>query len=113
MRTEAEALALIIDRLSRENLSIAPDAMLPLDRIDFPKLVNIYDHEEHFLEQTFLDTLVGLPRARRFPAPDLQTITAGDVKTALLMLGTAVSGQAEATISSASKSIIKNACGFC
>ena len=41
--------------------------MEPLRRIDFGKLVSIYDHEEHFLEQTSVRTLEAL-RSGRAPA---------------------------------------------
>lgn len=112
MRSHDEARTELEARLKMEGWNVAPNALEPLRKIDFAKLVSIYDHEERFLEQTFIHTLIGLPRARPLTASQ-QEINASDVKTALLMLGVAIERQAEETVSAASKNVIKDACGFC
>jgi hypothetical protein len=92
---------------------VAPEARKPLQRIDFAKLVEIHDHEEHFLEQTFIKTLIGMRQERASSAEDFGMITADDVETALRMLGIAAARQSEATLSANSRAVIKDACGFC
>lgn len=113
MKTYAEARKSMAAELRQAGWKIAKDAMDPLQRIDFTKLVSILDHEERFLEQTFVRTLLALRGARASTKSDQGKITAEDVETALRMLGTAAPRQAEETLSTASKGIIKDACGFC
>jgi hypothetical protein len=113
MRTYAEARKRMAAEMRRAGWKIAKDAMDPLQRINFTKLVTILDHEERFLEQTFVSTLLALRGARASTKSDQGKITAEDVETALRMLGTAVPRQTEGTLSKASKGIIKDACGFC
>lgn len=103
----------ITTAISQSNLDLEPGALEPLRSIDFAKLVTIHDHEENFLRRTFLDTLMGLTRARISSGGGSNKITAKDVKTALLMLGTAASEQADATLSKQTRSLIKEACPFC
>ncbi len=96
--------------IKRSGLTLAPDALKPLRRIDFAKLVTIHDHEEHFLQTAFVNTLTTLRDARSVAG---DKITADDVETAILMLGTAAARQAEATLSKKTRGLIKDACGFC
>jgi hypothetical protein len=103
----------VASAIERSEFKLASDAMEPLRRIDFAKLVAIHDHEEYFLRTTFIDTLLGLRRARVSTEVDVDTITADDVETALLMLGTAAARQSEQTLSTETKSLIKDACPFC
>ena len=113
MKTYDEARNRTAAALRRAGWKIAKDAMDPLRRINFTKLVDILDHEERFLEQTFIRTLLALRGARASTKSDRGTITARDVETALRMLGTAVPRQEERTLSKASKGVIRDACGFC
>ena len=99
--------------LKAQGFSISRDAMAPLKRIDFAKLVAIHDHEEHFLRTVFLSSLVTLSRARPAATAGPNTITADDVEVALRMLGTAAARQGEQTLSTATRKRIKNACPYC
>ena len=113
MRTFEQARTDLTNRLRQVGLNLAPEALAPLRQIDFAKLVEIHDHEEHFLEETFFQSLVTLPQARTSPRADRSTVTADDVETALRMLGVAAARQPEHTLTSASKGVIIDACGFC
>lgn len=113
MKTHTEAQATLVNRLRQEGWNVAPDALDPLQDIDFEKLVDIHDHEEHFLEETFFKTLIALRDARASTQFDQGMITGLDVGTALRMLGAAIPRQMETTLSSSSKAAIKSACGFC
>lgn len=103
----------IASAIERSNFRLAPGALDPLRRIDFARLVAIHDHEEHFLRTTFIDTLLALRRARVSIGVGDNKITADDVQTAILMLGTAAARQAEATLSKETRGLIKDACPFC
>lgn len=113
MKSYEAARERIVAELKQGGWKVAKGAMNPLLSIDFTKLVAVHDHEEQFLERTFIDTLLALRRARVSTRDDQGKITAEDVETALRMLGTAVARQADQTLSKASKSAIKDACGFC
>ncbi|PYT01403.1 MAG: hypothetical protein DMF63_00710 [Acidobacteria bacterium] len=103
----------VVRAIGVAGFTLAPNAMKPLSRIDFAKLVNIHDHEEYFLRRTFIDTLIALRKARASTSGDVGKVTADDVETALRMLGTAAARQAEQTLSGETKSLIKDACPFC
>lgn len=103
----------LMAEIARHGLAIAPDALKPLQKIDFQKLVHIHDHEEHFLRTVFADSLVRANRTRRDAESSQPEITAQDVRTAMLMLGTAVTAAAEAQFSSVNKSIIQSVCPYC
>jgi hypothetical protein len=113
MKTYTEARKGIAAELRQAGWKIAKDAMDPLQRINFAKLVAILDHEERFLEQTFINTLLVVRRARVSTQADQGKITADDVETALLMLGTAVARQGDQTLSKAARKAIVDSCGFC
>ncbi len=113
MRSYSGASRDISAELRRAGWSIARDAMEPLRRIDFARLVDIHDHEQHFLERTFVSSLVGIREARVATPAEEGKIVKKDVETALRMLGTAVARQSEETISANSKRIIIDSCGFC
>ena len=95
-------------RLKRSNLVIRPDALEPLSKIDFNQLVEVHDHEEHFLSETFFQVLKVLPRAR-----GSKEVTEEDVQTALIMLGVAAANQRNPVLSEDTRNSIKDACGFC
>lgn len=103
----------VASAIKQNGFKLARDAMEPLSRIDFSKLVLIHDHEEHFLQTAFIDSLITLRRARVSTKTDLGKITADDVETALRMLGIAAARQAEQTLSKETKGSIKDACPFC
>jgi hypothetical protein len=103
----------VTSAISQAGFTLAPGAMKPIGQIDFAKLVAIHDHEEHFLRTTFIKTLIGLRQGRTSTPFDAGQITADDVETALLMLGTASARQGEQTLSKQTKSSIRDACGFC
>jgi hypothetical protein len=113
MKTHTEARKSMAAELRRAGWKIAKDAMLPIQRIDFTKLVALHDHEERFLEQTLIHTLLALRSARVSTKADQGKITANDVETALRMLGTAVARQNEVTLSKAARKAIADSCGFC
>lgn len=103
----------LVGELRKKGWKIAKDAMDPLQRIDFSKLVKIYDHEEYFLEETFIRILLALLSSRAPPISGDEKVSAEDVETALLMLGTAIPRQRDETLSKESKSVIIDSCGFC
>lgn len=113
MRNLNQAQTSLTDLIQQAGWNVTPDAMKPLRKIDFTKLVSIYDHEEHFLEQTFLQSLIGMRSARASTATDHGMITESDVETALRMLGVAAAGQSDATLSKQSRNAIVDSCGFC
>ena len=113
MRTLEQAQTSLTDRLEQAGFRLAPLALTPLRQIDFAKLVEIHDHEEAYLEETFFQLLVTLPRARTSPLADRDLISAEDVETALRMLGVAAARQPEHTLTRMSKGVIRDACGFC
>jgi hypothetical protein len=99
--------------LQAQGLAIAANALKPLQRISFKDLVSIHDHEEHFLKTVFLDSLVSAHRARMSEGEGGPEITLQDIRTAMLMLGTAAASAPEQQLSGASKSIIKDICPYC
>lgn len=113
MRTSFDVRSGITAELREAGWRVARDAMDPLKRIDFSKLVDILDHEERFLERAFMSALIGLRTARVSTPSDRGKITAEDVETALRMLGTAVALQAKETLTEDSKRLIIDSCGFC
>jgi hypothetical protein len=113
MKTYTEARKSIVAKLRAAGWKIAKDAMDPIQRIDFAKLVAIHDHEERFLERTFINTLLALRGARVSTKADQGKITADDVETALRMLGTAVARQGDQTLSKAARKAVVDSCGFC
>lgn len=113
MKTHSEARSTIVSELQQVGWQVSPEALKPLGRIDFAKLVGIYDHEERFLEETFISTLLTVRGARASTAQDEGMVTADDLETALRMLGVAAARQSRATLSDDSKAKIKDACGFC
>ena len=113
MRNLSQARTSLTAQLRQAGWKVAQDAMSPLRQIDFAKLVAIHDHEEHFLEQTFLQTLIGMRSARASTASDQGKITKADVETGLRMLGVAAARQSEATLSSETRKSIVDSCGFC
>ena len=64
MKTYSQARSQIEAELQNAGWSISPEALEPLRQIDFEKLVMIHDHEEHFLERTFIDGLLALNESR-------------------------------------------------
>jgi hypothetical protein len=113
MKNYSEAWSAIEEQLQQAGWKVAPKAKEPLRRIDFAKLVEIHDHEEHFLEQTFINSLLAMRSARASTYEDQGIVTAQDVETALRMLGVAAARQPAVALSDNSKAIIKEACGFC
>ena len=103
----------LASEITQLGFALAPDAMEPLSRIDFRKLVAIHDHEEYFLRTTFINLLIALLGGPASTGVYVGEITAGDVETTLRMLGTAAAQQPEQTLSSGTKSLIRDACPFC
>ena len=93
MKTYSQARSQIEAELQNAGWSISPEALEPLRQIDFEKLVMIHDHEEHFLERTFIDGLLAMRGARASTPEDQGLVTAADVETALRMLGIAAARQ--------------------
>lgn len=94
-------------------LSVSDRAMLPLKRLSFDALVDIYDHEEAFLKEVFESSLIEAHEARVQGERDDGQITIEDVRTALLMLGAATANTDERTFSSRSKTRVKSICPYC
>jgi hypothetical protein len=108
-RTQDEVLS----DLAKHGLEVTENALEPLRRIDFTKLVHIYDHEEHFLRTVFVSSLVTAHKVRLEADNGTQKVNAHDVRTAMLMLGSAVANASEQTFSSQNKSVIKAVCPYC
>jgi len=113
MKTSEQARESVTAELQAKGWKIAKNAMDPIRRIDFSKLVHIHDHEERFLERTFINTLLALREARVSTNADQGKITADDVETALRMLGTAIARQSNQTLSKITRQAIMDSCGFC
>ena len=88
----------VASELAGRGLEMTPTAMSPLGAIDFSRLVNIYDHEEQFLHDVFVSSLLDAHQARLRDSRGTKKINRHDVKTAMLMLGAAVSAAAEQTV---------------
>lgn len=109
-RTESDLSA----ALNSRGLRIEPNAMTPLRAIDFSQLVSIHDHEERFLRDTFVSSLMDAHRAR--VGSGQGAISGSDVQTAMLMLGAAAAAAADANegvFSKESVSIIRDICPYC
>ncbi len=107
--TERDVLA----ALSTRGLTTTPDALKPLRFIDFKKLVDVLDHEEQFLFDTFVSSLAEVNKRRASSAQGPVMVTADDVRQALLELGTAVAKASEQTFAFRRKPLIKDACPYC
>jgi len=113
MSTLAQAQKSLAAELRQAGWKIAKDAMSPLEKIDFAKLVQIHDHEEHFLRHVFVQSIVAMRQSRAAAPGEAGKITAADVETAIRMVGVAAQRQGEATLSKTSIDAIKDSCGFC
>ena len=109
----ASTKADLMTQLAGRGLDISHDALKPLQRIDFQKLVGIHDHEEFFLRRKFVESLENAYHARLTEDGGPQRITAQDVRTAMLMLGAAAASAPEAQLSHVNKSVIKDVCPYC
>jgi hypothetical protein len=103
----------LMTQLASRGVTISDDALKPLRRIDFQKLVSIHDHEEYFLRTKFVESLESAYQARFKEEGGPQKVTAQDVRTAMLMLGAAAASAPEAQLSSVNKSVIKDVCPYC
>lgn len=103
----------LVQELGRHKLQMTSTAMAPLRKINFSRLVRVYDHEEAFLRQMFMESLLEAHRARIRDSGKKGKINAQDVRAAMLMLGAKVSAANEAQFSSASKSIVRDVCPYC
>jgi hypothetical protein len=99
--------------LAKRGLTVSGDALKPLERIDFGKLVKIHDHEEYFLRDVFEESLVSANKTRVKEEGGPSNVTAQDVRTAMLMLGAAAANAPTEKLSSSNKSLIKDVCPFC
>lgn len=103
----------VLADLAGHQLETTTDALNPLRRIDWKKLVTIHDHEEHFLRTVFVSSLTSVYQARVASGAGTAKINQDDVRTAMLMLGSAVANAAEKVFSAKNKSIIKTVCPYC
>ena len=103
----------LIDQLERNNIKVSKDAMKPLKRLNFRRMVEIHDHEEAFLRNVFIDSLISARKARIADGTTSDRLTASDVRTAMLILGAAIRSASENNFSGSSKSIIIEACPYC
>jgi hypothetical protein len=103
----------VVSAVEDQGFDVGPDAFKPLSRIDFKRLVSIHDHEERFLFEVFITSLITAHRVRREDSGGPPMIDARDVRTALLMLGSAVANASEGAFSSVNKSVITDVCPYC
>ncbi len=104
----------MVRTLARQaGLVVADKALVPLKRIDFRALVDIYDHEEAFLRDVFLSSLAEAKAARAQTDGEDGQITVEDMRAALLMLGAAAANAGEQTFSGRSKTRIRDICPYC
>ena len=108
-----EARGYILSYLDSKGIEATQSAFKPLSQIDFERLVDIYDHEEHFLRTKFLEYLNQIYQARLETKGGSQKINTKDVRAAMLMLGGAVANADEKQISRPNKSIIQIVCPYC
>jgi hypothetical protein len=112
LNNRAQAEQDISQELNSRGLTVSPNAMAPLSRIDFGQLMSIHDHEEQFLRRVFLDSLVRA-QAARAQGSGATEVDADDVRTAMLMLGAAAIAAPEPQFSKQSMSIIQSVCPYC
>jgi hypothetical protein len=103
----------LLAALASNGLTVSSTATRPLSRIDFSKLVTVYDHEEDFLRTVFISSLLSAYRARTEDPDEPREVNARDVKTAMLMLGAAVASASEQTFSQSNKLLIVEICPYC
>ena len=103
----------LVNELDLRGLEMTSTAMTPLRDIDFSKLVSIYDHEERLLREVFVSSLLNAYQARLSRGRGTTKISIHDIRTAMLMLGSAVSVASEQAFSQANKSIIQDICPYC
>lgn len=103
----------VLAALNARGLVTPPDALKPLRFIDFKKLVDVHDHEERFLFDTFVASLADETKKRLQRATGPAHVTADDVRQALLDLGNAVAAASEQTFAASRKPLIKDACPYC
>jgi len=99
--------------LRERGIGLTKKATRPLRRIDWSRMVAIYDHEESFLRDRFIRGLVEAHQARVGDGGVSGTVNEQDVRTAMLMLGAAVAEAQEEFFSENSKSVVIDVCPFC
>lgn len=113
MITLRQSMSEISRFLRQRGVGITRTAMDPLRRLDFAALVEIYDHEERFLRETFLKNLIRAHEARVKGTQRPRKVNVQDIRSAMLMLGTAVSAASENEFSEANKKKIQEICPYC
>jgi hypothetical protein len=100
-------------RLRAQNVTAEPDAFSPMRRISFKKLVSIHDHEEVFLKDVFLESLITVHGARTRQSSGNRKVNSEDVRTALKMLGQAALNAHPTTFSRKSGLVLVSICPWC
>ena len=103
----------MISRLRQRNITVEPDAFSPMRQISFSKLVDIHDHEELFLKNVFLESLIAVHGTRKLQGVGADRVSSQDVKAALLMLGAAAASADPAAFSRESHKVLASICPWC
>jgi hypothetical protein len=111
-RFEAHRVQLEAD-LAVRGLSVTVGAWRPLERLSWQTLQSIHDHEEAFLRDELIESIVTANRTRRQSGKGTAHVNAHDVTTAMLMLGRAVTRAPETSIAAPNKARIQQVCPYC
>ena len=96
-----------------EPIDVAGNALDPISKIDFEKLVSIYDHEEAFIEREFYLGLAGAFLSRLEEGSTVQSITKSDVRFAMIAVGTAARLATEDQLAANNKALLISICPYC
>ena len=99
--------------LDGRGLGVTAGAWRPLQRLSWATLQDIHDHEEAFLRDELVESIVTANRTRRQSGKGTAQVNAHDVTTAMLMLGRAVTRASEASIAAPNKARIQQVCPYC
>ena len=97
--------------MKEKGMALTKSALKPFDAIPFEELHAIHDHEEAFLRDQIVDSIERAHAMRKSTTGGTDNVTARDVRTALLMVGSAVSSAPQSVFSN--QSTIQRICPYC
>jgi hypothetical protein len=98
----------LVAELNRRGLTMSSTAMDPLRAVDFKALARLPSHEERFLRDQFVSSLLAAHHAS-----GSREITSDDMLAAMSMLVRAVESADPQLFSPASRQILYDACPYC
>lgn len=105
----------LIEALSKENLTLSNNALIPLSNLIFSSLDNIDSSEEKSLQDEYITSLLAAHKARVFSgkSADPRKINANDIRTAMIILGRVLARSDTKIVSKETKVIILTMCPYC